>query len=462
MLHHSYSKHPKYYLTENKRALKDLEKIRTNKIVKQTKYKGKVVTTISKIYFYDTNAVLDLQDRIFDTKFYLSSVTLEELEKIKTSSRHDEAVKYKARKILHLLDEKSDEYKVVIYTTAMENIINEKNIEVSPDTKIISCCVFSKGLLPKGEEFVFVTNDIACKMIASKIFDLEVQSVGEKEIDEYKGFVEKSLSEEDMAYFYENLQDNTFGLLTNEYLVLKNDKNEVVDKFRWDGHEYQNVKFPTIKSNYFGSVKPYNGDIYQQMVLNSLSNNQVTMVKGVAGTGKSYLAIGYLMWLLEKRKIEKIIVFCNTVATANSAKLGYYPGTKDEKLIDSSIGNMLSAKLGDSFGLEQMIGQGKIQLLPLSDIRGFDTNGMCAGVYITEAQNMDISLMKLALQRIGEDSICIIDGDYNAQVDLSQYAGNNNGMRRMSEVFRGQDFYGEIELQNIYRSRIAEIAEKMQ
>lgn len=34
MLHHSYSKHPKYYLTENKRALKDLEKIRTNKIVK--------------------------------------------------------------------------------------------------------------------------------------------------------------------------------------------------------------------------------------------------------------------------------------------------------------------------------------------------------------------------------------------------------------------------------------------
>ena len=167
------------------------------------------------------------------------------------------------------------------------------------------------------------------------------------------------------------------------------------------------------------------------------------------------------MYLLEKRKIEKIVIFCNTVATANSAKLGYYPGSKDEKLLDSSIGNMLSAKLGDAFGLEQMITQGKIQLLPMSDVRGFDTNGMNAGVYITEAQNMDISLMKLALQRIGEDSICIIDGDYNAQVDLSQYAGSNNGMRRMSEVFRGEDCYGEIELQNIYRSKIAMIAEKM-
>lgn len=264
-----------------------------------------------------------------------------------------------------------------------------------------------------------------------------------------------------MAYLYEHLTENTYDLLENEYLVIKNLKEEFVDLMVWKNNEYNTVKFPTIKSNFFGTVKPLHGDIYQQMALNSFSNNQLTMIKGPAGTGKSYLAIGYLMWLLEKRKIDKIIIFCNTVATANSAKLGYYPGTKDEKLLDSSIGNMLSAKLGDVFGLEEMITKGRIQLLPMSDVRGFDTNGMNAGVYITEAQNMDISLMKLALQRIGEDSICIIDGDYNAQVDLNQYAGNNNGMKRMSKVFRGQDFYGEVELKNIYRSKIAEIAQLM-
>lgn len=263
------------------------------------------------------------------------------------------------------------------------------------------------------------------------------------------------------TYFYEHLQDNIYNLFENEYLILKNSENRIVDTLVWRDGTYQNIKFPNIKSDYFGIVKPLNGDVYQQMALNSFSNNQVTMIKGAAGTGKSYLAIGYMMWLLEKHKIDRIIIFCNTIATANSAKLGYYPGTKDEKLLDSSIGNMLSAKLGGLFGLERMINQELIQLLPLSDIRGFDTNGMRAGVYITEAQNMDISLMKLALQRIGEDSICIVDGDYNTQVDLSQYAGNNNGMRRMSEVFRGQDFYGEIELKNIYRSRIAAVAEEM-
>lgn len=378
-----------------------------------------------------------------------------ELEHIKVSGNKSEETRYRARKVLHILDENPDSFQVVIVNQKILDILNEKDLENTPDNQICACA-------STIEDMVFVTNDLACKTIARWIFKLQVESVNEEPTDIYKGFKEVSLNESDMAYFYEHLNENIYDLLVNEYLIIKNSDGEVVDKMKWDGEMYQNLKYPTIKSNYFGAVKPYNGDIYQQMALNSLSTNQVTMIKGAAGTGKSYLAIGYLMYLLEKRKIEKIIIFCNTVATANSAKLGYYPGSKDEKLLDSSIGNMLSAKLGDAFGLEQMIAQGKIQLLPMSDVRGFDTGGdMTTGVYITEAQNMDISLMKLALQRIGEDSICIIDGDYNAQVDLSQYAGSNNGMRRMSEVFRGENCYGEVELQNIYRSKIAIIAEKM-
>ena len=135
---------------------------------------------------------------------------------------------------------------------------------------------------------------------------------------------------------------------------------------------------------------------------------------------------------LDRGKIDKIIVFCNTVATKNSAKLGYYPGTRDEKLLDSQIGNLLSSKLGGRIAVEDMIEREKLVLLPLSDIRGYDTSGMNAGIYISEAQNMDISLMKLTLQRIGEDSICIIDGDCKTQVDDISFAGRNNGMCRVS------------------------------
>lgn len=108
-----------------------------------------------------------------------------------------------------------------------------------------------------------------------------------------------------------------------------------------------------------------------------------------------------------------------------------------------------------------MINEERLTLLPMSDIRGYDTTGLRAGVYITEAQNLNIDLMKLALQRIGDDSICVLDGDTEAQVDLSIYSGNNNGMRRVSEVFKGQPFYGEVTLPICHRSKIASLAEKM-
>ena len=104
---------------------------------------------------------------------------------------------------------------------------------------------------------------------------------------------------------------------------------------------------------------------------------------------------------------------------------------------------------------------GKLELLPIAEIRGFDTTGMNAGIYITEAQNMSVDMMKLFLQRIGEDCICIIDGDFETQVDHFTFEGRNNGMRRLSQVFRGADFYGEVELKNIYRSKIAKLAELM-
>jgi predicted ribonuclease YlaK len=149
------------------------------------------------------------------------------------------------------------------------------------------------------------------------------------------------------------------------------------------------------------------------------------------------------------------------VATKGAAKLGFYPGSRTEKLLDSQIGNFLTSKLGHRMAVEKMIDDGQLILLPMSDLRGFDTSGMNAAIYITEAQNLDIELMRLALQRIGEDSICIIDGDARSQVDLDAYAGANNGMNRLSEVFRGDDCYGEVVLKNIHRSHIAELAQKM-
>lgn len=414
---------------------------------------------MEKIKFYDTSSLLLKADTLFDTdeKFAISSITLEELEHIKTSVHKDPDIKYAARKLTHLLDKHIDSYDVEIYNEKMDKPLHQMGIFVNNDAKILACSIaYAKA---QRDKIVFMTNDICLKHLASLFFDY-VESVDE-DYDDYLGFRDIVMNDEEMVMFYSNPDKNPYNLLINEYLIIRNIDNEIVDRLCWTGESYRHLDYANFSSKWFGDVKPMKGDVYQAFVSDSFVNNKITLVKGPAGSGKTFLSLAYLMHKLEKNQIDKIIIFCNTVATKDSAKLGFYPGTRNEKLLDSQIGNLLTSKFGGRCEVERMIEEEKLLLLPMSDVRGYDTSGMRAGVYISEAQNMSVSLMKLALQRIGEDSICIIDGDCKTQVDDIAFAGSNNGMKRTSKVFRGHDIYGEVSLQNIHRSKIGRIAEYM-
>lgn len=410
-----------------------------------------------KYKFYDTCSLILKANHLWDEDCttVISSITLEELEHIKTSANKDPDVKFAARKVIHELDSHFGDYEVVIWR-------NEYALDLpqTEDSKIIACADFFANIHP-NDEVIFVTNDLCCKHIARTVLNIPIESYQEEAYD-YDGYKEVYLDTDGMSDFYSNMNKNLYDLHINEYLlVYDQESGELVDRLCWTGEGYRHLSYDTFNSNYFGTVKPMKGDAYQSLAFDSLNNNKITMIKGPAGTGKTFISLGFLLHKLERNRIDKIIVFCNTVATKNSAKLGYYPGTRDEKLLDSQIGNLLISKFGGRVAVEQMINDEKLILLPLSDIRGYDTTGMSAGIYISEAQNLDIELMKLTLQRIGEDSICIIDGDCKAQVDDIHFAGSSNGMKRASQVYRGEDVYGEITLKNIHRSKIARIAEKM-
>lgn len=413
------------------------------------------------IKFYDTSSLLLKVDTLFEEneKFAISSITLEELEHIKTAANKDADVKYAARKLTHILDIHMGEYDVEIFNESMEKPVVKAGIYINNDAKILACALSYEKKLGFGQHITFVANDICLKHLASLFFEC-VESVDE-DYDNYLGFKDVVLTDDEMTEFYTHQEENLYDLLVNEYLIIRNADNEIVDRLCWTGDGYRHLDYANFSSKWFGDVKPIKGDVYQAFVADSFANNKITLVKGPAGSGKTYLSLGFLLHKLEKNKIDKIIIFCNTVATKDSAKLGYYPGTRDEKLLDSQIGNLLISKFGGRMAVEQMIQQEQLILLPMSDVRGYDTSGMRAGVYISEAQNMSVNLMKLALQRIGEDGICIIDGDCKTQVDDIQFAGSNNGMKRASKVFRGEDIYGEITLQNIHRSKIGRIAERM-
>ncbi len=413
------------------------------------------------IKFYDTCSLILNANNLFNDneKFLISSITLKELENIKNSNVKDIDNKIAVRQLLHQLDGHIGEYEVCLFKESMLNPIHEEDLMISNDMRILATAINYKEIY---SDLVFITNDLALKTIARLFFDDQsIDSVKEQE-DSYTGYkIHQFKDETAMEFFYQHYHTMKifYDVLPNEYLLLKNPEGEIIDRLLWDGEQYRAINFEVFDSKQFGRIKPI--DIYQQLVADSFVHNKITMVRGPAGTGKSLLALGYLFNQLEKNKIDKIIVFCNTIAAKGAARLGYYPGSRDEKLLDSQIGNFLSSKVGSRVELERLLDNESIVLLPMADIRGYDTTGMRAGIYLTEAQNMDIPLMKLALQRIGEDSICIIDGDDRAQVDDQSFAGIHNGMKRVSQVFRGSKIYGEVTLGEIHRSAIARIAENM-
>ena len=402
--------------------------------------------------FYDTNTILKLQDKIFEEDFIISSVTLQELEHIKVSRNKDDQVKYEARKALHLLDDNSDKYEVVVYDNAIENYILEKNMEITPDTKIVGSCAFIKAM----KDVIFVTDDIACKMIARKIFNLTVKGVNNEPVDIYKGYREISLDEQEMAHFYQNLSENVLGLLTNEYLLLKDCDGNIVDKLKWDGEVYQTIRSKPYKSNMFGTLKPL--DDIQSFAMDSINTNDITVLYGKAGSGKTTLPLNYIMQEIEKGRYKKCYIVYSYEPLKGAKTLGFEKGDHITKLIYSaSIGNILASKFGDIQQVEYMIDRDMLDIIPTANIRGWECPSDSI-LLCTESQNLDVYTLKTIIQRCKSGCKQIYEGDIIEQKDTNI---QNVGINRLIDIFKGYKSFGCVKLKNNYRSELSELADKM-
>jgi predicted ribonuclease YlaK len=410
-----------------------------------------------KINFLDTSSLLIQIPKEF---FIISSITLQELEKIKNSANKDYEIKQRARNVASWLVANQDKYEVILFKPEMLEFPTLDYYELNNDIRILSTAMsyYSKCLSQDyNVDFTFYTND-HCLYLLAKNYIQKVERVDE-ERDKYNGIKEVTLTDDEMSEYYSNLCNNIFNLYVGEYLIIKDKNGEIVDKACWTGEEMRPLWYDDFTSGTFGRLKPKKNDPYQACLFDSLTHNQVNLITGKAGSGKTLLSLAYLFSLLE-RKIDHIVVFCNPVVVRDAVKLGFYPGTVTEKLLSTQVGSILSSKLGSEIAVENLIEQGKLILIPVGDSRGYEVPPNSA-VMVTEAQNYSIDLLRLILQRCAEDSIVIIEGDVEEQTDLSAYAGENNGIRSMSKVFRGDDQFGQIELKNIYRSHVAEKADLM-
>ena len=155
-------------------------------------------------FLFDTNILLNFKPSYFDNleeKFYLSSITINELEEIKSSGKKDEETKYNARKILHWLEDNQDKYEIIVFHNDFYDIIDAYNLPKTIDSSIIATAYqFYKNVnleYPKDSRY-FVTDDLACRAIARSI-GIPVYDLGNTEEEEYTGYKIIKMEEEELS-----------------------------------------------------------------------------------------------------------------------------------------------------------------------------------------------------------------------------------------------------------------------
>lgn len=413
-----------------------------------------MVSLLEYKLFLDTNALLSLGENAFKEKFIIAQKTLEEIENIKVSNSKDGEVKYKARQISRLLDKHDGEYDVVLYSPKIKEIIDSYFLSETPDNIILASAYYYNSNV---SEVLVCSDDLNCKFISRNIFGLPTKGVSDinlvKNLDEYLGYKELTLSDEEMSYFYCHTNENIYDCILNEYLIIKKSDGEVVDYRKWDGNEYRAVSYKQINSAFMGKIKPLNPQ--QVLAFDMLQNKDQTIkvVSGKFGTGKDMIMIANALKLIEEGKFDKLIYIRNAVDVKDSSAIGFLPGSKDEKLRPYAM--PLADHLGGETGLDMQIMVGNIEIEHLGYIRGRDLKN--AIVYCSEAENLTKEHVQLLIGRIGNGSSLWLNGDFK-QTDNAVYR-MNNGLLSAVQKLAGHEKFGYVQLLKTERSETAAMAD---
>lgn len=378
-------------------------------------------------YLLDTNVLMSTEnyEKLFadyeGCELCVHPMVIEELDGIKT---REGAAGYQARRAIKALRKYADNFRF------LEGNLKEDKV----DNKLILEAL-SKGMK-------VLTNDVNVQLKAERIYNTQVEPYNQQKKTIKSGYAE--IDGEEMP-----------ELPSGMYLIQRNeDKNEIYKSYG-EGL-YEKVIPQKLGNGYMETVSAK--DEYQVCAIDSLVNDDFTIITGAAGSGKTLLSLTYGLREIQSGKRGKFIIFSNPVKTRGAEELGFYPGDRTEKLMSNSVGAILKSKLGGIEPIYNLIGENRLEILPISDIRGFEV-GPEDIMYITEAQNLNVDLIKLAIQRCAEGAKIILEGDPTTQVDHWSFEGDGNGLIRTIEVFEGFEGFSHVNLPNIYRSKIANRAE---
>lgn len=166
----------------------------------------------------------------------------------------------------------------------------------------------------------------------------------------------------------------------------------------------------------------------QRKYIQAIQERDVVFGIGVAGTGKTYLAVAMAVQALMQKQVNRIVLARPAVEAGE--KLGFLPGDLQDK-VDPYLRPLYDAlfDLIDYERVTRLLEKRVIEVAPLAFMRGRTLAD--AFIILDEAQNTTSEQMKMFLTRIGFGSKAVITGDVT-QVDLP--AGKRSGLIEAERV----------------------------
>lgn len=141
--------------------------------------------------------------------------------------------------------------------------------------------------------------------------------------------------------------------------------------------------------------------------------NPITVLKGMAGSGKTLVATQVALDLLFSKHIDKVII---TRPTVSKESIGFLPGDIREKMdpwLAPIYHNLYM--LYNKEKIDKELETGNIEIVPFAFMRG--RTFVNSFVIVDEAQNVTHNQMETVIGRLGKGSKMVICGDL-AQIDL--------------------------------------------
>jgi len=176
-----------------------------------------------------------------------------------------------------------------------------------------------------------------------------------------------------------------------------------------------------------------------------IRENQIVVITGRAGCGKSLVSAVTALDFLFKKECDQILVTRAAVEVGQS--LGFLPGSLNEKFdpyLEAFQENLI--KCYDKVKVEELITSKKVNALPVQFIRGKTVDDV---LIVEEAQNLTKAEMLAILTRLGVNGKIIINGDLE-QTDIR--GSGDNGLRYVIELSKKIPEIQYIKLKHNHRS----------